>query len=43
MSLGGQEQFYLESQISYAVPKEDNGMHVWCSTQHPTEMQHMVS
>jgi len=25
------------------VPKEDNGMHVWCSTQHPTEMQHMVS
>ena len=33
----------LESQISYAVPKEDNGMHVWCSTQHPTEMQHMVS
>ncbi|MCO5400998.1 xanthine dehydrogenase molybdopterin binding subunit [Ralstonia soli] len=43
MSLGGQEQFYLESQISYAVPKEDNGMHVWCSTQHPTEMQHLVS
>lgn len=43
MSLGGQEQFYLEGQISYAVPKEDNGMHVWCSTQHPTEMQHMVS
>ncbi|WP_296222965.1 xanthine dehydrogenase molybdopterin binding subunit [Ralstonia sp. UBA689] len=43
MSLGGQEQFYLEGQISYAVPKEDNGMHVWCSTQHPTEMQHIVS
>ncbi|MGD7452845.1 xanthine dehydrogenase molybdopterin binding subunit [Ralstonia pseudosolanacearum] len=41
--LGGQEQFYLEGQISYAVPKEDNGMHVWCSTQHPTEMQHAVS
>lgn len=43
MSLGGQEQFYLEGQISYAVPKEDDGMHVWCSTQHPTEMQHAVS
>ncbi|MGF2529592.1 xanthine dehydrogenase molybdopterin binding subunit [Ralstonia pseudosolanacearum] len=43
LSLGGQEQFYLEGQISYAVPKEDNGMHVWCSTQHPTEMQHAVS
>ncbi|MFP4596234.1 MAG: xanthine dehydrogenase molybdopterin binding subunit, partial [Ralstonia sp.] len=25
MALGGQEQFYLEGQISYAVPKEDNG------------------
>ena len=40
---GGQEQFYLEGQISYAVPKENLGMHVWCSTQHPTEMQHMVA
>ncbi|CAG9212508.1 Xanthine dehydrogenase, molybdenum binding subunit [Paraburkholderia sabiae] len=43
MLLGGQEQFYLEGQISYAVPKDDDGMHVWCSTQHPTEMQHLVS
>ena len=42
-SVGGQEQFYLEGQISYAVPKENSGMHVWCSTQHPTEMQHMVA
>ncbi|MEO8135741.1 MAG: xanthine dehydrogenase molybdopterin binding subunit [Betaproteobacteria bacterium] len=41
--VGGQEQFYLESQISYAVPKEDGCMHVWCSTQHPTEMQHVVA
>jgi xanthine dehydrogenase large subunit len=43
MLLGGQEQFYLEGQISYAVPKDDEGMHVWCSTQHPTEMQHLVA
>ncbi|HWT38608.1 MAG TPA: xanthine dehydrogenase molybdopterin binding subunit [Paraburkholderia sp.] len=43
MLLGGQEQFYLEGQISYAVPKDDDGMHVWCSTQHPTEMQHLVA
>jgi xanthine dehydrogenase large subunit len=43
MLLGGQEQFYLEGQISYAVPKDDDGMHVWCSTQHPSEMQHMVA
>ena len=42
-AVGGQEQFYLEGQISYAVPKENAGMHVWCSTQHPTEMQHMVA
>jgi xanthine dehydrogenase large subunit len=40
--VGGQEQFYLEGQISYAVPKEDHGLHVYCSTQHPTEMQRMV-
>ncbi|HYD59517.1 MAG TPA: xanthine dehydrogenase molybdopterin binding subunit [Noviherbaspirillum sp.] len=41
--VGGQEQFYLEGQISYAVPKEDRGMHVYCSTQHPSEMQHVVA
>jgi xanthine dehydrogenase large subunit len=41
--VGGQEQFYLEGQISYAIPKEDNGMLVYCSTQHPTEMQHVVA
>jgi xanthine dehydrogenase large subunit len=43
LHVGGQEQFYLEGQISYAIPKEGNGMHVYCSTQHPTEMQHVVS
>ena len=41
--VGGQEQFYLEGQISYAVPKEGLGMHIYCSTQHPTEMQHVVA
>ncbi|MES2117075.1 MAG: xanthine dehydrogenase molybdopterin binding subunit [Pseudomonadota bacterium] len=43
LHVGGQEQFYLEGQISYAVPKEGDGMHVFCSTQHPTEMQHVVA
>ncbi|WP_323121758.1 xanthine dehydrogenase molybdopterin binding subunit [Burkholderia alba] len=43
MTLGGQEQFYLEGQIAYAVPKDDDGMHVYCSTQHPSEMQHLVA
>jgi len=41
--VGGQEQFYLEGQISYAIPKEDGAMHVHCSTQHPSEMQHLVA
>ncbi len=41
--LGGQEQFYLEGQISYAIPRENNGMLVHCSTQHPSEMQHTVA
>jgi xanthine dehydrogenase large subunit len=40
---GGQEQFYLEGQISYAVPLEDGGMRVHCSTQHPSEMQHVIA
>ncbi len=43
LHVGGQEQFYLEGQISYALPKEGKGMHIYCSTQHPTEMQHVVS
>ena len=43
LSVGGQEQFYLEGQISYAVPKEQGGMLVHCSTQHPSEMQHLVA
>lgn len=41
--VGGQEQFYLEGQIAYATPKEDQGMLVQCSTQHPSEMQHVVA
>ncbi|RZL92819.1 MAG: xanthine dehydrogenase molybdopterin binding subunit, partial [Variovorax sp.] len=41
--VGGQEQFYLEGQISYAIPKEGGAMHVHCSTQHPSEMQHLVA
>ncbi|MEY2892763.1 MAG: hypothetical protein RJA98_2671, partial [Pseudomonadota bacterium] len=42
-SLGGQEQFYLEGQISYAIPMEDNALRVHCSTQHPSEMQHLIA
>ncbi|MEO8298384.1 MAG: xanthine dehydrogenase molybdopterin binding subunit [Burkholderiales bacterium] len=42
-SLGGQEQFYLEGQISYALPQEDGAVLLHCSTQHPSEMQHLVA
>jgi xanthine dehydrogenase large subunit len=43
LEVGGQEQFYLEGQISYAIPTEDDGMKLHCSTQHPSEMQHLVA
>ena len=36
---GGQDHFYLEGQISVAVPQEDGDMLVYCSTQHPSEIQ----
>jgi xanthine dehydrogenase large subunit len=42
-NVGGQEQFYLEGQISYAIPQENDGLLVHCSTQHPSEMQHVVA
>ena len=43
LRVGGQEQFYLEGHIAYAAPAEAGGMTVWCSTQHPSEMQLAVS
>jgi xanthine dehydrogenase large subunit len=42
LEIGGQEQFYLEGQIAYARPAEDNDMVVISSTQHPHETQHVV-
>jgi xanthine dehydrogenase large subunit len=41
--IGGQDQFYLEGMIAYAVPKEDGTMLVYSSTQHPGEVQHQVA
>ena len=41
-SVGGQEQFYLEGQISYALPQENRSLLVHCSTQHPSEMQQLI-
>jgi xanthine dehydrogenase large subunit len=39
---GGQEHFYLESQVALAVPGEDGEIAITSSTQHPTEVQHIV-
>jgi xanthine dehydrogenase large subunit len=41
--VGGQEHFYLEGQVSYAIPTENDGLRIHCSTQHPSEMQHLVA
>ncbi|WP_137929030.1 xanthine dehydrogenase molybdopterin binding subunit [Mesorhizobium comanense] len=43
MKLGGQDHFYLEGQVSLAVPGEDDEVTVYCSTQGPSETQHLVS
>lgn len=43
MTIGGQDHFYLESQIALAIPGEDEDMLVMSSTQHPSEVQHMVA
>ncbi|MGF1626968.1 MAG: xanthine dehydrogenase molybdopterin binding subunit [Alphaproteobacteria bacterium] len=40
--VGGQEHFYLEGQAAMAVPGEDGEITVMSSTQHPTEIQHVV-
>src|SRR5207248_4972799 len=39
----GQEHFYLEGQVAFALPGEDGDMVVHSSTQHPTEVQHICA
>ncbi|MCW4115549.1 xanthine dehydrogenase molybdopterin binding subunit [Aurantimonas sp. MSK8Z-1] len=43
VEVGGQDHFYLEGQVAYAVPGEDGDVLVRCSTQHPSEVQHNVA
>jgi len=43
MEVGGQDHFYLEGQIALAIPGEDGDVTVHSSTQHPSEVQHMVA
>ncbi len=41
--IGGQEHFYLEGQIAFALPQEQGAMLVYSSTQHPQEIQHSIA
>ncbi len=41
--MGGQDHFYLEGQVALATPREEGDVHVWSSTQHPTEVQHLIA
>ena len=43
LRVGGQEHFYLEGQAALAIPSEDGDMCLFCSTQHPSEVQHKVA
>ncbi|CAN5374915.1 xanthine dehydrogenase molybdopterin binding subunit [soil metagenome] len=43
LEVGGQEHFYLEGQIAYVLPQEQNQWLVYSSTQHPGEIQHWVA
>jgi xanthine dehydrogenase large subunit len=43
LEMGGQEHFYLEGQAALAVPGEGGQVHVVSSTQHPSEVQHLIA
>ncbi|MEZ5860322.1 MAG: xanthine dehydrogenase molybdopterin binding subunit [Geminicoccaceae bacterium] len=43
IAIGGQDHFYLEGHVAMALPGEGGDMTVYCSTQHPSEVQHMVA
>ena len=42
-NVGGQEHFYLEGQVAAALPLEGGDLHIYSSTQHPSEIQHKVA
>ena len=41
--LRGADHFYLESQVAAAYPQDDGSVEIHCSSQHPTETQHVVA
>ena len=40
---GSQEHFYLEGQVAFVIPKEDDNYIVYSSTQHPSETQQIIA
>ncbi|ACX95704.1 xanthine dehydrogenase molybdopterin binding subunit [Halothiobacillus neapolitanus] len=40
IKIGGQDHYYLESNIALALSGEDGDLKIFSSTQHPTEIQH---
>ncbi|MDZ4849031.1 MAG: xanthine dehydrogenase molybdopterin binding subunit [Pirellulaceae bacterium] len=43
IEIGGQEHFYLEGQVAVATPTENRGMYILSSSQHPSEIQHLIA
>jgi len=43
LEMGGQEHFYLEGQAALATPGERGQIHLVSSTQHPSEVQHLIA
>ncbi|MBJ3783328.1 xanthine dehydrogenase molybdopterin binding subunit [Devosia sediminis] len=43
ITIGGQDHFYLEGHIAFAIPGEDEDVVIHSSTQHPSEVQLMVA
>ncbi|XP_055300085.1 xanthine dehydrogenase isoform X3 [Sitodiplosis mosellana] len=41
--MGGQEHFYLETHAALAIPRDADELEVFCSTQHPGEIQKLVA
>lgn len=41
--MGGQEHFYLETHVAVAITRDTDELEVFCSTQHPTEIQKLTA
>lgn len=41
--MGGQEHFYLETHAALAIPRDSDELELFCSSQHPSEIQKLVA